>query len=160
MNESWANRLHLLDYVSAGFDRNGLEVLSRSDCLQLLATKSLGRVGLTVGALPRVLPVNFRLIDEQVYFRSSAGEKLAAATSRSVVAFEVDSIDTASHEGWSVVVTGVANPVETPEEISRIEAIGIPQWAPVPQSRLVCISTDVISGRRLNQASIVGRPMR
>ena len=47
-------------------DRNGLEVLDRAECLRLLGTASLGRIGLTSGALPTVLPVNFRLIDDEI----------------------------------------------------------------------------------------------
>jgi hypothetical protein len=41
-------------------DRNGLEVLSRHECLRLLGTATLGRIGVTSDALPTVLPVNFR----------------------------------------------------------------------------------------------------
>ncbi len=158
MNESCAHGLHLFDFDSAGYDRNGLEILGHDESLRLLATKSLGRIGLTVGALPTVLPVNFRLIGERIYFRSSSGQKLTAATSHAVVAFEVDEIDSTAHEGWSVVVTGVAHPVETEAEIARIESFGIPQWAPSDGSRLVSISTDLVTGRRLNQVSIVARP--
>jgi uncharacterized protein len=41
-------------------DRNGLEVLGRDACLRLLASATLGRVGVSSGALPSVVPVNFR----------------------------------------------------------------------------------------------------
>lgn len=158
MSQRGAQPLHLLDSSSVGFDTNGLEVLGREQCLRLLASQSLGRVGLTVGALPTVLPVNFRLIDELIYFRSTGGQKLVAATSRAVVAFEVDDIDPVAHEGWSVVVTGIAHQVDDPAEIARVEAIGIPHWAPLPHSRLVSVTTDVVTGRRLNQTSIVTHP--
>lgn len=148
-------RLHLVsEHAPPAHDRNGLEVLSEAECFRLLASKSLGRVGLTVGALPTVLPVNFRLIGEHIYFRTSAGPKLEAATSCAVVAFEVDDIDPISHDGWSVVVTGVARPVENAEEISRLDAIGIPLWTPAPQTRVVAISADVVTGRRLNHRMI------
>lgn len=151
MNAS--HRLHLVDCPSPGLDRNGLAILDHDECLRLVATQSLGRVGLTVGALPTVLPVNFRLIGDRIYFRTSAGQKLAAATSGAVVAFEVDDIDPINHEGWSVVITGIAQPVENADEIDRVDSYGLPQWAPVPEPRLVAISTDVISGRRLCQVS-------
>ncbi len=39
-------------------DRNGLEVLEREECLRLLAGATIGRLGITIGTLPVVLPVN------------------------------------------------------------------------------------------------------
>src|SRR3954454_10480390 len=41
-------------------DRNRLEVLDRQDCLALLASVSFARGGLTMAALPVVLPLYFR----------------------------------------------------------------------------------------------------
>lgn len=129
-------------------DRNGLEVLSRDECLALLGQATLGRVGISVGALPTVLPVNFRLVDEHVLFRTSAGSKLSAATENAVVAFEVDDMDPVDHTGWSVVVTGVGQ-VLPPDALAPEEMTAIPHWAPDGASRIVSVATDVVSGRRL-----------
>ena len=92
-------------------DRNGLEVLDRDQCLNLLATATIGRVGLTSGALPTILPVNFRLDDDRILIRSGEGAKMDAALQDTVVAFEVDDFDPMNHSGWSVVVTGVAGAI-------------------------------------------------
>ena len=43
--------------VGVPVDRIGLEVLDRQTCLELLATAPIGRVGLSIEALPVVLPV-------------------------------------------------------------------------------------------------------
>jgi len=130
-------------------DRNGLEVLGRDECLQLLASMTLGRVGCTSGALPIVLPVNFRLVGDEVVFRTGVGTKLDAATRNAVVAFEVDDMDPLSHEGWSVLVTGVSREVADPEELASLVASAIPRWAPRSDGRVVAISTDLVSGRRI-----------
>jgi nitroimidazol reductase NimA-like FMN-containing flavoprotein (pyridoxamine 5'-phosphate oxidase superfamily) len=130
-------------------DRNGLEVLSRDECLRLLATATLGRIGLTSGALPTVLPVNFRLVDDEIVVRTSRGTKLQAATDNTVVAFEVDDFDTFEHGGWSVVVTGVAREVTDPAIIDALDHAHVARWAPLGDVRFVAISTDLISGRRL-----------
>ena len=74
-------------------DRNGLEVLDRQECLRLLATATIGRIGITLGALPVILPVNFRLVDDRIVFRTGVGTKLDAATCNTIVAFEVDAVD-------------------------------------------------------------------
>ncbi len=130
-------------------DRNGLEVLPREECLRLLGRASLGRIGLSIGALPTVLPVNFRLVDDHVVFRTGVGSKLDAATRGAVIAFEVDEVDPIAHVGWSVVVTGIAEESPGPEWAGAIASSAVPRWAPDGASRLLFLSTEIVSGRRI-----------
>lgn len=130
-------------------DRNGLEILGREECLRLLATATIGRLGMTSGALPVVLPVNFRLVGDDIVFRTGAGTKLDAATRNAVVAFEVDSFDPFSHEGWSVMVTGMAEEATDPRQRAVLERANIPRWALSGDGRYVCVATDMLSGRRI-----------
>jgi nitroimidazol reductase NimA-like FMN-containing flavoprotein (pyridoxamine 5'-phosphate oxidase superfamily) len=138
-------------------DRNGLEILARDECLKLLGTSALGRIGCTSGALPLVLPVNFRLVGDAVVFRTGVGTKLAAATRNAVVAFEVDEMDPLDHTGWSVLVTGFAREVTNQHELDKMSVDHIPRWAPGGDGRVVSISTELISGRRIVSAA---RPER
>ncbi len=128
-------------------DRNGLEVLDRADCIRLLRTVSLGRIGITAGALPTILPINFRVDGDRILFRTGVGTKLDAATRGAVVAFEADDFDPMYHSGWSVVVTGVAREVEDPDDRAMYTT---PRWAPGQSERLVEVSIEEISGRRLD----------
>jgi nitroimidazol reductase NimA-like FMN-containing flavoprotein (pyridoxamine 5'-phosphate oxidase superfamily) len=128
-------------------DRNGLEVLDRDECLRLLRTASLGRIGITTGALPTILPINFRVEGDRILFRTGIGTKLDAATREAVVAFEADEIDPMYHSGWSVVVTGVAREVKEPDDQAVYTT---PRWAPGQTERLVEVSIDEVSGRRLD----------
>ena len=130
-------------------DRNGLEVLERDECLRLLVSAKLGRLGVTDGALPTILPVNFRVRDGQIVFRTGIGTKLAAATENAVVAFEVDDMDPMDHHGWSVVVTGIAREITDPGELARIVSDTIPRFAPQGDGRVVAVSMDMVTGRRL-----------
>jgi uncharacterized protein len=132
-----------------GFDRNGLEILDRKECLRLLATATLGRVGVSLGALPVILPVNFRLVGDRIVFRTGIGTKLDAATDNAVVAFEADEIEPFSHTGWSVTVTGESREVTAPDALMRIRAANLPRWAPTGDGRIVEVDTTVISGRRI-----------
>ena len=50
-----------------------LEDLGRAECLDLLATAAVGRVGLLVDGRPEVLPVNYALDGETVLFRTAEG---------------------------------------------------------------------------------------
>ncbi len=130
-------------------DRNGLVMLDRDECLRLLASATLGRIGLTTGALPAVLPVNFWFDGEHILIRTGPGTKLAAATHDAVVAFEVDDMDPFWHTGWSVMVTGVARHIADPEELERIQAMPIARWAPRGGGHVVSITPELISGRRI-----------
>lgn len=133
----------------AQVDRNGLLVLDRAECLRLLGQMTFGRIAVTIGALPVILPVNFRLVDDRIVFRTNPGSKLDAATAGSVVSFEVDSIDPVSHTGWSVVVTGVAAEITDPAELAHVADANVPRWAHGGGDRVVEVPITMVSGRVL-----------
>lgn len=128
-------------------DRNGLEVLTRDECLRLLGAAELGRVAITSAALPTILPVTFHYDGDQILFRTEWGTKLGAATRNAVVAFEVDEVSPQAHTGWSVVVTGVAR--ELAESDAPLAAPHSPWLRGSADGHVVAISTDIVSGRRV-----------
>jgi uncharacterized protein len=130
-------------------DRNGLEVLDRDESLRLLGSAVLGRIAISSGALPTVLPVNFRFDGRRILFRTGVGTKLDAATDNAVVAFEVDEVDPATESGWSVVVTGMAREVKDHTELAGLESRPLARWASGDDDRVVSISVDLVSGRRI-----------
>jgi nitroimidazol reductase NimA-like FMN-containing flavoprotein (pyridoxamine 5'-phosphate oxidase superfamily) len=130
-------------------DRNGLEVLSRAECLRLLGASRVGRVVVTDRALPAAFPVNFALLDDDVVFLTTAGSKLDAASEEQVMAFEADDIDPASQSGWSVLVQGLAGVVTDPAELAQARALRLEPWAPAAQYQFVRIRAELVSGRRL-----------
>jgi len=132
------------------FDRNDLEVLDRHECLRLLAGHSVGRVGLSKGALPVILPVNFYLDGERVLVRTGFGTKLAAAMRNAVVCLEVDEIDPVYHAGWSVLVTGTAREL-VGEEAERAMALPLRPWSG-HGDHVIAIDIELVSGRRLDPA--------
>jgi nitroimidazol reductase NimA-like FMN-containing flavoprotein (pyridoxamine 5'-phosphate oxidase superfamily) len=129
-------------------DRNDLEVLPREECLALLASATIGRIGLSADALPLVLPVNHCLDGDRIVFRTGEGTKLASATRNAVVCFEVDGIDPVFHDGWSVVVTGIAAPIESDEELAHARSLPLVPWA-AAGDHYVSVSLEDVSGRRL-----------
>lgn len=137
-------------------DRNGLEVLDRDECLDLLAATVIGRIGISIGALPVILPINFRLVDDRIVFRTEIGTKLDAASAGSVVAFEVDDFDLCSHTGWSVAVSGIAREVTDAHDIAELSSSSIPRWAPSHNGRVVAIETELVSGRRITRTDRIG----
>ena len=130
-------------------DRNGLEVLDRDECLRLLDKAVIGRVALSSGALPVILPVNFLRDGDRILVRTGKGTKLDHALVGSVVAFEVDDIDRWRHHGWSVAVTGVATVVDDPDDLARIECLPLAHWSPGDSEHVVAVSLEMVSGRRI-----------
>jgi nitroimidazol reductase NimA-like FMN-containing flavoprotein (pyridoxamine 5'-phosphate oxidase superfamily) len=137
-------------------DRNGLERLDRAECLRLLSFHGVGRVAVTVGALPAVFPINYALEGENVVFRTAAGTKLDAAVRGAIVAFEVDEIHPVNHTGWSVVAVGPASEVTEPAELEVVRRLPLSSWAPADRGHFVRIAPTLLSGRRL---SLVSRRM-
>jgi nitroimidazol reductase NimA-like FMN-containing flavoprotein (pyridoxamine 5'-phosphate oxidase superfamily) len=130
-------------------DRNGLEVLERDECLRLLGTVTIGRLGFTRGALPVILPVNFRVHDDEIFVKTGPGSKLDAALAGAIVAFEVDQSDPVTHTGWSVLVTGQGREVVDPAALTAIEHAGLARWAPRGNGKVIAISTELVDGRRI-----------
>jgi nitroimidazol reductase NimA-like FMN-containing flavoprotein (pyridoxamine 5'-phosphate oxidase superfamily) len=127
-----------------------LRVLSRAESLELLASGVVGRVVLSVHALPIAVPVNYVLDGESVVFRSGAGLKLSAAEAGTVIAFEVDHFTTELRMGWSVLATGVARRVTDPAEVERAEQLGVPTWIePTDDMGFVRVDLGTVSGRWL-----------
>lgn len=128
-----------------------LENLDRVDCLRLLADQRVGRIGITVQALPVILPVNFRMLDESVVFRTIPGTKLDAATNRAVVAFEVDSYAPDGRSGWSVLVIGQASRM-LGGELEQAASLELEAWPLDGQSsHFVRVEAAQITGRRFSR---------
>jgi nitroimidazol reductase NimA-like FMN-containing flavoprotein (pyridoxamine 5'-phosphate oxidase superfamily) len=70
-----------------------LDVISEDECYELLTGVQVGRVIVSIDALPAAFPVNYWLGDKAIVFRTAPGTKLTAAVSHTVVGFEVDEID-------------------------------------------------------------------
>ncbi|MGH3270890.1 MAG: pyridoxamine 5'-phosphate oxidase family protein [Trebonia sp.] len=139
-------------------DINGttLEQLSREQCLRLMGQVPLGRIVYTRQALPAVELVNFALDDGDIIIRTGSGGKLAAATRGAVVAFEADSVDAATHEGWSVTVIGYAEAVVDSGAIRRLELIDLVPWAPGKRDHFIRIAPTIVNGRRLAARRLAG----
>ncbi|MBO0728970.1 MAG: pyridoxamine 5'-phosphate oxidase family protein [Acidimicrobiaceae bacterium] len=131
-----------------------LEELDQEECLALLATVPVGRVGISSQALPAILPVNFVLHDGSILFRTVPGTKLHAAVAGAVVAFEADHVGTAPEPSWSVLVRGQAEPVTDPAERDRVDTLVPATWAFERDARhVVRIPITLISGRRVRRAT-------
>ena len=126
----------------------GLELLSEADCRELLSRGGLGRVGITMGALPVILPVTFAFVDDDIVFRTGRGTKLNVATTGNIVAFETDCYDKVEHRGWSVLAVGRASRVEPGGLRIDPALLGLKPWDD-GSAEYVRIRCEMLSGRRI-----------
>ncbi|WP_395297649.1 pyridoxamine 5'-phosphate oxidase family protein [Kitasatospora hibisci] len=134
--------------------------LDETRALELLAGTPVGRVVYTLGALPAVLPVPFR-VDEHggVLFAVDAGSELVRAVDGAVTAFEADDVDDGDGTGWFVTVLGRAE--VRPAEVAGGDGFAGPDPAvartgpacedrPTARSEvLIRIGPELVVGRRL-----------
>ncbi len=118
--------------------------------MALLEQTSFARVGVSVDALPAILPVTITLLDERIVFRTVPGTKLAMASQGSILAVEADGYDETVGEGWSVLVRGVATELTLPSALDRARAQLAGSWIDGETAEhYVAVSCDLVTGRRL-----------
>ena len=129
--------------------RRVLQTLTPAECYDLLSPGGVGRVAFTTADGPAVLPVNYVMAGQVVIFRT-APDTLLAAYLNGPAGFEVDRLDEALSQGWSVLVTGRAVRVTSEAEIRHLERhADIQPWAGGARDVYVRITPRKITGRRI-----------
>lgn len=118
--------------------------LSRIQCLRLLNTAAVGRVIVYHHSFPVVRPVPFRLFGDHILMPVRPGGRIAtAAQSHAVLALQADRLDSAGIAGWSVVVTGIADVINS----DLAGAHGHGSWVPRGRSTLLRLPVEDVIGR-------------
>lgn len=130
-------------------DHAGLEILPFDECLRLLASVPVGRVGFVADGDVVVLPVNHVVDGHDVVFRTAHGSKLSAAEGQGLAAFEADHYDERTQSGWSVLLSGRAEVVEAEADVQRLSRRGLRPWvAPGQRPFWIRIRPASVSGRQ------------
>lgn len=116
--------------------------LTERECWELLATASVGRLALSVRALPVILPVQYHLNGRRLAVCLGHRGLPERALDETVIAFAADSIDPVSRSGWSVQVQGRS---AISRELKMDTACGWPDAAQVVE-----IEAGTVSGHRLH----------
>jgi uncharacterized protein len=136
-------------------DHAGLEILPFDECLRLLASVPVGRVGFLADGELVVLPVNHVIDGQDPVFRTAHGSKLSAAEGQNLAAFEADHYDEQARTGWSVLVIGRAEMVYDEAEVQRLNSRGLHPWVTaVERPFWIRIRATSVSGRRTPGTSL------
>lgn len=85
------------------------EQIPAQRCWELLATASVGRLALSVRALPVILPVQYYVSEHRLGVCLGHHRVPARALDETIVAFSADAIDPAARSGWSVQIQGTSS---------------------------------------------------
>jgi uncharacterized protein len=127
----------------------GAGALSPMECVAFLGSSQIGRIAVSIGALPVILPVNYLAIDGAVWFRAPSEGTLLRASIGSVVAFEVDGYDDIGSFGWSVLVRGVASEIGDPRKLEAVKSHFVEAW-PLDDhaDRYIVVPATMLTGQR------------
>ncbi|QCP00413.1 pyridoxamine 5'-phosphate oxidase family protein [Arthrobacter sp. 24S4-2] len=127
--------------------------LTVHECWKHLRSASVGRLAVISDARPEIFPVNYLPDEGTVIFRTGPGTKLNAVLSGEPVVLEADGLNTYGTIAWSVVVKGIAAPVQAGEDAPA----EIPSpWEEGAKDVLVRITPSELSGRRF----VIGPPTK
>jgi uncharacterized protein len=124
------------------------EELSVSACREKLKTATVGRLGVSIDALPVVLPIDFAVDGNSIVFRTDPGTKLSAAMNEAVVAFEVDDYDPVAQRGWSVLVQGVARQIRAQSRLDRARSLSLRGGGRAGDAYIE-VQMEIVTGRYL-----------
>ena len=123
-----------------------LRELTRAQCEAHLHAGGVGRLVFLTERGPVTHPVNYAAYEGDVVV-STTDAQAARLEAHGVVGFEVDRVDDAMSEGWSVLVIGRACRVADPVEADALGGLGLQPWAGGDRHALVRIEPDEVTGR-------------
>jgi nitroimidazol reductase NimA-like FMN-containing flavoprotein (pyridoxamine 5'-phosphate oxidase superfamily) len=134
-----------------------LEELTEVESLDLIGQAEIGRIGFSGRYGPVIIPVNYKIVDGSVVFRTAVGSPLGEdlrtgiAHAEYKVAFEIDELDPGARTGWSVMIQGAAHLVDEEQERAVVARAGVEPWAGGEREQYVRIKPTLISGRRIRR---------
>ncbi len=138
----------MIDLTGPDLVPDARDALSEAQCRALLGTQVFGRVGITSGGLPCILPARYVYDNGAIVFRTGAGTKLRAAASGDVLAFQVDDYDRESGRGWCVLVLGRASVLTTEHEVEGLPTVDGYRFDG-DRNHYVRLQCELVSGRTI-----------
>jgi len=134
------------------------EVLDETECRRLISPGGIGRIAYNGRYDLTVLPVNYRVADGAIVFRTAqdslTGEDLRTGIVGAdyKVAFEIDHFDEEAREGWSVLIQGPAHHLDSDTEQAAVRSADVRSWAAGEKDHFIRIIPARMTGRRIRQA--------
>ena len=125
------------------------EPLTPAQCRGYLGSGGVGRMVFAGPRGPEAIPVNYATLGSDIVVRTGLRTSLASRATLTRVSFEVDHLDRALAEGWSVLASGLARVVAAPSELETVRSLGLQPWAGGDKDTYLRITITDITGRRI-----------
>ena len=135
------------------------ERLDEAECLRLISPGGVGRIAYVSRYGPVVVPVNYQLYEGTIVFRTDQDSPMDEDLRTGItdaeykVAFEIDEIDVAAREGWSVLLQGPAHHVDSEAERSLVIQAAVQPWPGGEKGLFLRIVPTRITGRRIRRTT-------
>jgi nitroimidazol reductase NimA-like FMN-containing flavoprotein (pyridoxamine 5'-phosphate oxidase superfamily) len=129
------------------FFHDDAQVLSDAECQDLLASTNLGRIALTIRALPVIMPVNYGYLGGSVILGMSDGPARRALAEENVIALGVDSSNL-TDVFWALLVIGKATEVTDTPQRAQFQSLGLADPTGLPASHYLQLQPDILTGYR------------
>ena len=133
------------------------EPISEDQCWELLAATSVGRLALSVRALPVILPVQYYVDGRRIAVCLGHHQIPERSLNQVIIGFTADAIDPVSRSGWFVQVQGRS---VIPQRLGADAACDGPATGQIVQ-----IEPGIVSGHRMQLCPLIdalrnaGRPL-
>lgn len=128
----------------------GIYAMTDEECRDALQMMAVGRAGVTTARGPYMVPVNYVIIGDSIYFLVGPATVLGRHADGAPMAFEVDRIAAREHVGWSVLALGTGRAVHDETEVELVNSVGGPEpWLRKPGRVLYAMEWSELSGRRM-----------
>ncbi|MEZ2391354.1 pyridoxamine 5'-phosphate oxidase family protein [bacterium RCC_150] len=143
-----------LPIIGPGRFDGGLHVsdeLSEEKCWELLRSTTTGRFGFVQDGRVMILPVNYVVDQQAIYFRTAEDGPISEAVPSSESSFQIDESRADRSEGWSVLVSGPSSRVEDPDLLTRLWGkVMAEPWAGGSRNQFIRIEPSKLSGRHVH----------
>lgn len=143
-----------LPSMDAGRVDGGLHVaeeLSQERCWDLLRSNTTGRFGFLQQGRVMILPVNYLVDGQSIYFRTAGDGSIAEAVPSLESSLQIDDSRADRSEGWSVLVSGASSRVEDQDLLTRLWGkVMAEPWSGGERNLFIRIHAESVTGRHVH----------
>jgi uncharacterized protein len=128
-----------------------VEDLDQARCRRLIRTVAMGRIASTDRGLPKIVPVFSTVRGDEIIIGTIQAHNSVRVRHGDVVAYEADTYDADTCEGWSVGLVGPCRVIADQVEIAELDALGFTPWTAEDGGRYIALPLHLIYGRALTR---------
>ena len=126
---------------------NPVHELHPEECWEFMRAHEFGRLGFHLADEVHIVPINYALEDNRLYFLTTEGSKLLGITMNADVCFEADEIS--DEHATSIIIRGRARQLEG-SAAWIVDRLPLRPWVPTEKYIVLEVTADEITGRRFD----------